>query len=81
MPVIKNKFQDDIKSMLMSHLKDQQLLKIDHVTPYGYRVDFVLHFDRNRKPVPPPREESAAAVASSSVHSAALAATKDSINK
>lgn len=42
--------------MLIAYLKDHQLLKVDHVTPYGYRIDFVLHFDKNRKPVPTPPE-------------------------
>lgn len=42
--------------MLLSFLKDQKLLKVDHVTPYGYRIDFVLHFDKLRRPVPEPTE-------------------------
>lgn len=42
--------------MLVAYLKDQQLLKVDYVTPYGYRIDFVLHFDKHRKPVQPPRD-------------------------
>lgn len=54
MPVVKSKFHDDIRSMLVTYLKDQQLLKIDQVTPYGYRIDFVLHFDKNRRPVAAP---------------------------
>lgn len=60
MPVIKNRFHDDIKTLLGAYLKDQQLLKVDHITPYGYRIDFVLHFDQNRKPVPAPLEEDSA---------------------
>lgn len=41
--------------MLLSFLTDQNHLKIDHVTPYGYRIDFVLHFDQNNKPVSVPK--------------------------
>lgn len=43
--------------MLISFLKDQKLLKVDHVTPYGYRIDFVLHFDKQRRPVAAPADD------------------------
>lgn len=57
MPTIKNKFHVDIKNMLTSFLMDQNLIKIDQVTPYGYRIDFVLHFDANHRPVPVPKHD------------------------
>lgn len=55
--MIKNRFHIDVKEMLLSFVKDQKLLKIDHVTPYGYRIDFVLHFDKQRRPVPAPTDD------------------------
>lgn len=65
--------------MLVSYLKDHQLLKVNHVTPYGYRIDFVLHFDKDRKPVAPPRDDQATSTVTSSQSS--LTTTNDSINK
>lgn len=56
-PTIKNKFHVDIKQMLMSFVGEQSHLKIDHVTPYGYRIDFVVHFDSNYTAVPVPKRE------------------------
>lgn len=47
----------DVKNMLLSFFANQSLLKVDHVTPYGYRIDFVLHFDQNQRPIPVPKQD------------------------
>lgn len=40
--------------MLMSFVTDKTSVKMDEVTPYGYRIDFVIYLDQNRKIVPSP---------------------------
>lgn len=38
----------------MNYIEDETLVKVNHITPYGYRIDFVLYFDKNKKLVAPP---------------------------
>jgi hypothetical protein len=68
-PMIRDKFHADCRKMLLDIVKDEKLLKINHVTPYGYRVDFVLHRDqRQRKFISPPKDGSIRENVSKYVH-------------
>ncbi|KAJ6633535.1 FAST kinase domain-containing protein 1, mitochondrial [Pseudolycoriella hygida] len=53
-PLIGNKFHTDFKRILIDFIVDEKLLKVNHVTPYGYRIDFVLYFDKYKKLLKPP---------------------------
>ncbi|KAL5276542.1 hypothetical protein ACFFRR_002016 [Megaselia abdita] len=50
------KINEDVKNYLKDVIKDDKYLRVNHVTPYGYRIDFLLHFDRNKQPIQPPAE-------------------------
>lgn len=54
-PVIQSRVHTEIKHVLLDIVKSSDYLKINRVTPYGYRVDFELNVDQyNRfmKPLP-----------------------------
>lgn len=54
-PTIKNKFHTDVKQVLLDYATDAKFLKIDHITPYGYRIDFVLYIDAKKNLMIPPK--------------------------
>lgn len=37
-PNIESKFMADVKNLFLSILPDKAMLKVNHVTPYGYKV-------------------------------------------
>ncbi|XP_053961002.1 uncharacterized protein LOC128865080 [Anastrepha ludens] len=51
-----SKFGDDVKKLLTAILSNETFFTCNHITPYGYQIDFVIHFDKNRKPIPVPAE-------------------------
>lgn len=53
-PKIETLFQVDVKRMLVSLIPEAEMLQTDVVTPYGYRIDFVLNYDRNNRFISPP---------------------------
>ncbi|XP_037052423.1 FAST kinase domain-containing protein 1, mitochondrial isoform X2 [Bradysia coprophila] len=55
LPTTRNKFHRDVKQVLIEYVTDEKLLKIDHITPYGYRIDFVLYIDANKTVMIPPK--------------------------
>ncbi|XP_049318397.1 uncharacterized protein LOC105222376 isoform X2 [Bactrocera dorsalis] len=52
----RSKFGDDVKNLLNAVLSDDNFFSCNHITPYGYQIDFVIHFDKNREPIPAPAE-------------------------
>lgn len=57
LPVIRSKLHSDVKNILLSFVKKPDYLRIDWVTPYGYRIDFELSTDQyNRFILPPPED-------------------------
>lgn len=56
-PLQATAFNKDVKEMLENLLKDKNHFRCNHTTPYGYQIDFVIHFDRDRKPIPAPPVE------------------------
>jgi hypothetical protein len=55
MPTIRNRFNMDVKNFLLSLIPETSLLRINHITPYGYKIDFVLHLDRLKNFIQPPK--------------------------
>jgi hypothetical protein len=54
-PLIQGKLQNEVKNLLTTIVKKPENLTINRVTPYGYRVDFVVctdQYNRFVKPVP-----------------------------
>ncbi|XP_034099908.2 FAST kinase domain-containing protein 1, mitochondrial isoform X1 [Drosophila albomicans] len=45
-------FGTDIRLYLQGLLKDDKYFRCNHTTPYGYHIDFVIHFDKDKKPIP-----------------------------
>ncbi|KAH8240818.1 hypothetical protein KR026_005805 [Drosophila bipectinata] len=56
-PLQSSTFSKDVKDLLQNLLKDKNHFRCNHTTPYGYQIDFVIHFDRDRKPIPAPPVE------------------------
>lgn len=56
-PIVPSAFSTDVKDLLRSLLKDENYFRCNHTTPYGYQIDFVIHFDKDRKPIPAPPVE------------------------
>lgn len=50
-------FSSDVKDLLQNLLKNENYFRCNHTTPYGYQIDFVIHFDKDRKPIPAPPVE------------------------
>lgn len=48
-PVIRSKFQEDIRQLLLKIVPSREYLAINQVTPYGYRIDFEIHIDNYNK--------------------------------
>ncbi|XP_026844911.1 uncharacterized protein LOC6589626 [Drosophila persimilis] len=47
-------FGREVKHLLKNLLTDDKYFRCNHTTPYGYQIDFVIHFDRDKKPMPAP---------------------------
>ncbi|XP_023166285.2 FAST kinase domain-containing protein 1, mitochondrial isoform X2 [Drosophila hydei] len=50
-------FNADVKHLLHDLLKDENYFRCNHTTPYGYQIDFVIHFDKDKRPVRTPAVE------------------------
>lgn len=46
-PVIRNKFHDEVHKLLLHIVPSRDYLAVNQVTPYGYRIDFEIHIDKN----------------------------------
>lgn len=46
MPAVTGKIQKDMKDLLLKIVKHPECVNVNHVTPYGYRVDFELNADK-----------------------------------
>ncbi|XP_073823104.1 FAST kinase domain-containing protein 1, mitochondrial isoform X2 [Musca autumnalis] len=55
-PFVETPFNTDVKNLLTNVLKDESYFRCNHTTPYGYQIDFVINFDKYRKPLPGPAE-------------------------
>ncbi|EDW54456.1 FAST kinase domain-containing protein 1, mitochondrial [Drosophila sechellia] len=47
----------EVKQLLHQLLQNDKHFRCNHTTPYGYQIDFVIHFDRDKKPIPAPPVE------------------------
>ncbi|KAH8298025.1 hypothetical protein KR018_004787 [Drosophila ironensis] len=56
-PLTASAFSRDVKELLQSLLKNDKHFRCNHTTPYGYQIDFVIHFDKERRPIPAPPVE------------------------
>lgn len=56
-PIVHSKLQRDVQSVLMEIVKTPDFLKVNRVTPYGYRVDFELNIDSYNRFVKPMPED------------------------
>ncbi|EDW02889.1 uncharacterized protein LOC6562320 [Drosophila grimshawi] len=56
-PHLATAFSTDVKLLLQDLLKDENYFRCNHTTPYGYNIDFVIHFDKDKKPMPAPPVE------------------------
>lgn len=52
----------DIKDILLSFVQDAGRLKIDEITSYGYKIDFLFHLDKNKRIIPPPKTDEKAMI-------------------
>ncbi|GAB0092173.1 uncharacterized protein DMENIID0001_071490 [Sergentomyia squamirostris] len=57
--VTQSKFHEDVHEILHSLSTSRDVVRVNHVTPYGYRVDFVMHFDHLQRLIPPPKTSEA----------------------
>lgn len=48
-PVLRSKFQDDMRQLLLKIVPHRDFLAVNRVTPYGYRIDFEIHMDNYNK--------------------------------
>ncbi|XP_005177835.3 FAST kinase domain-containing protein 1, mitochondrial isoform X1 [Musca domestica] len=55
-PFVETPFNSDVKNLLTTVLKDESYFRCNHTTPYGYQIDFVINFDKNRTPLQAPAE-------------------------
>lgn len=53
LPVFQSRFNSEVKKILTKIVADPSLIGINHVTPYGYRIDFVVNIDNYNKFVKP----------------------------
>ncbi|XP_030555917.1 uncharacterized protein LOC115759182 [Drosophila novamexicana] len=56
-PLVPSAFSADVKHLLQDLLKDENYFRCNHTTPYGYQIDFVIHFDKDKKLIPAPPME------------------------
>lgn len=47
----------EVKQLLHQLLQNDKHFRCNHTTPYGYQIDFVIHFDRDKNPIPAPPVE------------------------
>uniref|UniRef100_A0A1B0EVM3 Uncharacterized protein n=1 Tax=Phlebotomus papatasi TaxID=29031 RepID=A0A1B0EVM3_PHLPP len=52
-----SKFHADVHEILHSLTTSRDVIRVNHITPYGYRVDFVMHFDHLKRLIPPPKSD------------------------
>ncbi|KAH8375089.1 hypothetical protein KR093_003698 [Drosophila rubida] len=52
-----SEFSSEITNYLQDLLKDDKYFRCNHTTPYGYHIDFVIHFGKDNKPLPAPAIE------------------------
>jgi hypothetical protein len=45
-PKVEGKVQREVKDLLLQLVKSPQYMSINHVTPYGYQIDFVVYTDK-----------------------------------
>lgn len=55
-PVMKNKFNEEIRQMLLKIVPNREYLAINQVTPYGYLIDFEINLDNFNKFLKPNTE-------------------------
>uniref|UniRef100_A0A1A9UNI6 RAP domain-containing protein n=1 Tax=Glossina austeni TaxID=7395 RepID=A0A1A9UNI6_GLOAU len=55
-PFHESTFRRDVRKFLGTLLQDDSYFHCNHVTPYGYQIDFVIHFDRDKKAIKAPME-------------------------
>jgi hypothetical protein len=53
MPVVQSRFNSEVKNILLRIVPDSSMIASNQVTPYGYRIDFVVHMDNYNKFVKP----------------------------
>ncbi|ALC38431.1 CG31643 [Drosophila busckii] len=56
-PITHSVFSQEVKTLLQQLLKNENYFRCNHTTPYGYQIDFVIHFDKDKKPIPAPPVE------------------------
>lgn len=56
-PLIQSRLHKDVKSVLLEIVRQPDFLKINRVTPYGYRVDFELNMDQYNRFIQPQPED------------------------
>ncbi|KAM7353804.1 FAST kinase domain-containing protein 1, mitochondrial [Cochliomyia hominivorax] len=55
-PLTETRFSRDVKKLLTALLKNESYIRCNHTTPYGYQIDFVINFDKNKNPIEAPVE-------------------------
>ncbi|XP_023306330.2 FAST kinase domain-containing protein 1, mitochondrial [Lucilia cuprina] len=53
---METRFSRDVKGLLTALLKNESYIRCNHTTPYGYQIDFVINFDKNKNPINAPVE-------------------------
>lgn len=56
-PMIQNKMHAEVKNLLLTIVGNSDFLSINHVTPYGYRIDFEVYIDQYSRFVRAPPED------------------------
>lgn len=56
-PMIQSKMHLEVKNLLMEIVKKNEFLSVNHVTPYGYRIDFEVYVDQYNRFVRAPPED------------------------
>jgi hypothetical protein len=56
-PLVHSKMHLEVKSLLLSIVGQEDFVTINHVTPYGYRIDFELFVDQYNRFVRAPPED------------------------
>uniref|UniRef100_A0A336KMZ3 CSON011909 protein n=1 Tax=Culicoides sonorensis TaxID=179676 RepID=A0A336KMZ3_CULSO len=56
-PNIETKFKTDVRKTLLEIVPNQSWIKQNHVTPYGYKIEFVLYLNEKKEFIPPPEDD------------------------
>lgn len=56
-PMMQSKMHSEVKNLLLSIVGCEDFMAINHVTPYGYRIDFELYVDQYNRFVRAPPED------------------------